>query len=594
LKKVNIFLWSGVALAFFHQADAAFVPGDGFSSASRLITAADDYLGGLDVVSNQAYVASGTNVWRVDLGNTNAPASIGTVPAPSTGASFISMRAGDIHLGYSTNFAFPPSYRYGRLVGGAFEQHGLLGGIYDGDVDADGNLYVLAYPDDFLGSRVYRYEPAQNALVEVIFVGGYSGGIAFDRSNRLHVAEQSYGEILRFTPAQLAAGNLVATNGQVVARVSASYLCFDSYDRLYAVTGYGNEIALFDTITTNKVRSIAFDRAKGYGIGWIKWNRDRQSLYAVYTDYYVNNNSQLFEITYASDSNGIPHNAPQIKQWIAAYTNYVQPDPPSGGFAQDDNFAPATPGVAIIGKPAGFTPDDVTSHVLSLGDGSSITLMFPDAIVDRGGADFAVFENGFSVGRNTYAELAFVEVATTTNAWARFPTTYLATNNTSLIDTAMDVRRVDGFAGKHRIDTGTPFDLSWLSAHTNVISGAVDLRQINFIRIVDVPGDGSVTDDLGNPVFDAAGFEEYAGLDLRGIGVIHPAGLSMTAGDGAPVMQMMAMSGRTYQLEYSFGNDVWTPHGSAMTNISGSITIPLPPHLSGAMFRINQAIPFTP
>ncbi len=575
-------------------ASAALVPGVGYSATPRYITAPWDHLGGLEVVSNEAYTVTGTNVLRLSLATTNAPAVFGATPAPSVGASYVAMRAGAIHLAYVEKYGFTEPYRYGRVAGGTFELHGTLAGIYDGAVDNDGNLYVLAYPDDFAGSRVYRYDPASTSLVQVIFVGGYSGGIAFDHAGRLHVAEQDHGEILRFTPGQLAGGNLTAQDGQVVARVLASYLCFDHHDRLYAVSGYGNEIGLYDPVTTNKLRTIAIDNASGYGIGWIKWNRDRRSLYAVYTDYYVHGDSTLFELTFATDSNGIPHDSPLIRNWIDAYTNFHRPNPASGGFAQDNDFEPATPGGAIIGKPASFTSEDVTAHVVSLGDGGSITLMFRDVIVNGPGPDFAVFENGFSLGRDTYAELAFVEVATTTNAWARFPVTYFATNTSSEFATVLNARQVDGFAGKHRIDVGTPFDLAWLARHTNVLSGAVDLQRIQFVRMVDVIGNGTLTDSYGNPLYDPAGTEIYAGFDLRGVGVINSAGLGVVAHDGAPAMTMMTQAGRSYQMEYSLNGRDWFAHGVPFSSTGGVHQATLPDNLDAAMFRIEQVIPFTP
>lgn len=584
----------GVLYLFSLSARAAFAPGVGYASSARFESAIDETVGGLEVVGDLAYFGVGTNVFSAGLSSTNVPSRLGSVPAPSTGASFLAMRAGDLHLAYSTNYNFPPSYRYGRISGGQFDQHGVLAGIYDGDVDAHGNLYLLAYPADFSGSRVYRYEPSTTSLTEVIFVGGYSGGIAFDSSNRLHVAEQNNGHVLRFTAEQLVAGNLVASDGQLVARVYASYLSFDHHNRLYAVSGFGNEIGIYDTSTTNKIRSIAVDDAGNYGIGWIKWNHIRRSLYVVYTDYYVGNNSTLYELSFASDSQGISHDSPLIKSWIVAYTNYHRPDPDSGGFAQDNNFAEATPGSAIIGKPASFTSEDVTAHVLSLGDGGSIELAFADTIVNGPGADFAVFENGFSAGPGTYAELAFVEVATTTNAWARFPTTFFSMNTNSEVATTLNVRQIDGFAGKHRIDMGTPFDLDWLASHTNVSSGAVNLSEINYIRLVDAPGNGTVADDLGNLIYDAAGVDIYAGFDLRGVGIINSAGLKINSNGSAPAMALMARPGRTYQMQYSVGHDVWINHGAPLTNLNGAVQVDLPAGLSGAMFRILQTVPHTP
>src|SRR5262249_52479355 len=99
----------------------------------------------------------------------------------------------------------------------------------------------------------------------------------------------------------------------------------------------------------------------------------------------------------------------------------------------------------------------------------------------------------------------------------------------------IDPANVSGFAGVHpvfaNVDANTidpfdpataggdAFDLADLSNDPLVTAGVVQLNAIRYIRILDVLGDGSVTDSLGRPIYDASGFDNSCDIDA--VSVIH-------------------------------------------------------------------------
>lgn len=183
----------------------------------------------------------------------------------------------------------------------------------------------------------------------------------------------------------------------------------------------------------------------------------------------------------------------------------------------------------------------------------TLTLAFDIPITNGAGADFAAFENGFVSNYNTgggsvsgqmFAELGFVEVSTDGVNFVRFPSTYLNYPNASqtgkkdnsidlngdgkLDSTAyltQEVSNIHNLVGKHAnaygISWGTPFDLSDLMTDPLVLDGTVNLNLINYVRIVDIPGDGTFKDSLGNSIYDAWVTWGSGGLDFEALGVIH-------------------------------------------------------------------------
>jgi len=573
---------------------AAIAPNTGY--ANRPLTRTSGaLLEGLDLAGNAALLGSGTQVRSFHL-DTYATNSIGTLPANVT-VAFVKQRDATVHAAVGTSFNFPFPVTHGAFNAGSFTAFGAVDGIYDAAVDGSNTLYIMANPSA-AGSRVYRFVPATTTLVDVINVGGFSGGIAFDSQSRLYVAEQNTGTILRYTPAQLAAGNLTAAHGEPVVSLFASYLCLDAFDRLYAVSGFGNRLTQHDPESGALLREIAVDGLNGFGIGRIVWDAARAQLLAVHSDYGVFG-STLEAITFSPSDAGIPGTSSVFKGWAASVHAFVRPNTSSGGYALDNNGTNSGVAGAVVGAPVEFDPEVFPlGHILSLGNGGSITLGFDAPIYDGPGPDFAVFENGFDFGDLTFSEFAFVEVATRTNAWARFPVTFLDTNAPGIFK-GTDATRVDGLAGKHTLAYGTPFDLAWLARDTNVLSGAVDLRNIAYVRITDVLGDGSTTDQFGHPIrdpFNPDGVAATDGFELRGVGVIHLGGAAAVpslAPEAAPAYAWFGYPDRTYQLQRGDGFS-WTDHGAPVAGTGGVMRIDLPGDQPTSLFRMIQQIPVGP
>jgi len=187
---------------------------------------------------------------------------------------------------------------------------------------------------------------------------------------------------------------------------------------------------------------------------------------------------------------------------------------------------------------------DDSFDVVTLGDGGALTLGFDSGIGDGPGDDFAVFENGFFTVGGLFGELAFVEVSSDGEAFARFPATSLPALPVASFD-PLDPSDYHGLAGRHPIGFGTGFDLAALAGHPLVVAGGLDLADVAYVRVVDVIGNGSTTDAGGAPVFDpyptawAAG-----GFDVEAVGVLHSAPEPATAALLAAGIGALARLGR--------------------------------------------------
>jgi hypothetical protein len=156
---------------------------------------------------------------------------------------------------------------------------------------------------------------------------------------------------------------------------------------------------------------------------------------------------------------------------------------------------------------------------VSLGNGGQIVLTFDPPIANGDGADFAVFENGFS---DDFLELGFVEVSSDGVRYVRFDSAYLGNEPLDAYDTqATEI--IGGLAGKYRAGFGTPFDLDLLRYRDLVEQGAVDLGRITHVRVVDIIGDGATLDSFEHPIYDPTPTVGSGGFDLDGIGVLHEA-----------------------------------------------------------------------
>ena len=153
-------------------------------------------------------------------------------------------------------------------------------------------------------------------------------------------------------------------------------------------------------------------------------------------------------------STAIANNSPSIVAWASGFQDLVRRPQditnPGGALASFGT------GNEALGPASG-----VSTAVVSLGDGGSITLTFAQEIYDGPGFDLAVFENGIT---DTFLELAFVEVSSNGIDFARFAAvsqTQTATQVGSF--GALDATNLDNLAGKYRAGFGTPFDLAQLA-----------------------------------------------------------------------------------------------------------------------------------
>lgn len=168
----------------------------------------------------------------------------------------------------------------------------------------------------------------------------------------------------------------------------------------------------------------------------------------------------------------------------------------------------------------------------------SITLGFDVTVIDGPGPDFVVFENGSGDASSLFAELAYVEVSTDGETFARFPSLSLTPSPVGPWS-HLNPTQVYNLPGKHANNQyaanpswGTPFDLAELTDHPAVLAGTVDLQDIRYVRLVDIPGTGDFLDALGNPIYDpwytansefTGSFGNSGGFDLEAVGVLNAA-----------------------------------------------------------------------
>jgi hypothetical protein len=238
---------------------------------------------------------------------------------------------------------------------------------------------------------------------------------------------------------------------------------------------------------------------------------------------------------------------PVFRGWATAVASYT-PAPGLDAQWTDPNKAlgPAT-GDKLDIVSLGDLNDELISQGTLPGE---ITLSFDEPIREVNGYEFVVFENGFvsgatygtgSVEGQMFAELGYVEVSSNGVDFARFPAVSLTPGPTGPYGT-VEISNLYNLAGKHPnaggICTGTPFDLRQIADVPSVVSGLVDLGDIRYVRIVDIPGSGDFYDrasahvdpwtrpawDLyshNHPIYDAWVTFGSGGLDLEAVGVLN-------------------------------------------------------------------------
>ncbi|MGI9470903.1 MAG: DUF4465 domain-containing protein [Rubripirellula sp.] len=239
-------------------------------------------------------------------------------------------------------------------------------------------------------------------------------------------------------------------------------------------------------------------------------------------------------------SRALANDDPAIVAWATEAVSYLPGGEVDAAFQLPEN---------ALGSAEG-----TSSEVASLGRGGEITLTFGAPIRDGLGDDFAVFENSFS---DTFLELAFVEVSSDGVNFVRFENDSLTAEAVDAFG-AVDPTNVHNLAGKYRQGFGTPFDLEELSGNA-----LLDTTAVTHVRVIDIFGDGSVTDTSGDAIYDPSPTTGSAGFDIDGVGVIHQASFASDFVDFEDVGASLG-SQSAYNGPDSEGSTVVGPFGDSV------------------------------
>jgi hypothetical protein len=205
---------------------------------------------------------------------------------------------------------------------------------------------------------------------------------------------------------------------------------------------------------------------------------------------------------------------PELRAWAATVEQYA-PAPGLIPLNSDPTKGLGPIGTTSDGQTASLGDLDATQIAAGAVPGS-VTLGFATPFANGSGWDLAVFENAFAFfppnEDKWFAELAYVEVSSDGSNYARFPSVSLTTPETLFVPdfgtgplrdfAGIDPTDTHNLAGVHSGLVGTPFDLAELETHPLVVGGELDLQAVRFVRLVDVPGNGSFLDSLGNGILD--------------------------------------------------------------------------------------------
>src|SRR3989304_465703 len=85
---------------------------------------------------------------------------------------------------------------------------------------------------------------------------------------------------------------------------------------------------------------------------------------------------------------------------------------------------------------------------------------------------------------------------------------------------------VYNLAGKHAAGFGTPFNLDDVASDPLVLGGMIALNNIQYVKLVDIPGNVAFLDSMGQGIIDNWPTTGSGGFDFRlpvgqGVGVIN-------------------------------------------------------------------------
>jgi hypothetical protein len=310
------------------------------------------------------------------------------------------------------------------------------------------------------------------------------------------------------------------------------------------LTPLGEVVSLEFALSSSDVGDFGMNTPGNFAIDTIVYE-PASSFAGPYTEVgisgYVNPDNKGRHADPQSDPNAVVN--PIFKGWATAVIDY-QPAPGVDAQWADPSKA--------LGPATGDRLDIVSLGDLNrqqIDDGLSpgqITLSFDEPIRQQNGYEFVVFENGFtsdlsletgSVAGEMFAELGYVEVSSNGVDFARFPAVSLTPEAVGSYGT-IEISNVYNMAGKHPNGTGTPFDLQEIADEPNVVSGLVDINDIRYVRIVDIPGSGDFYDRAvahidpaggpvrdyysdNHPIYDAWVTFGSGGVDVEAVGVLH-------------------------------------------------------------------------
>ncbi len=276
---------------------------------------------------------------------------------------------------------------------------------------------------------------------------------------------------------------------------------------------------------TTPVSNLRYSyKLDGLDAGWSSWTDNTTQEY---------NNLNYVEYTFkvkALDESGLEDKSPAKQSFSVEPNRFVTDIVEYNGPSPEDLDN-------IKGGPHGCGVDCGSLHTLTLGNSGHVTVGFDIVIVNEPGYDFIVFENPFSVNGNTdevFAELVYVEVSSDNVSFARFPS--ISTTAAPVGNKGININNVTNLGGVHPVLAhvlendldpfnpdeagGDPFDLDDLLNDSLVQNGLVNLDNINYIKLIDIPGDGSCFDSLGNPIYDPTE-PNIDGADIDAISIIN-------------------------------------------------------------------------
>lgn len=254
----------------------AYTLGTGYQSSvlASTVTAYDyTQFEGISKSGDTLYVGNFRSVKQYDL-SSGTYSDYGTVPG-NNGISHVTYANGTVYASGFTSYSAP--YPYTMYTVGAGDNTSAvltMGGIYDAAVSPAGQFYFVANPDvdaddEGDGSRLYRMDLTDNSLTEIAYLGGASGGIAFDQSGNLFYAHYDNGVIYSFSASDLLVGSLELSDATPeLLLANAGYIDFDADGNLVAshldTDTYETTISRYDVASGELIDDIFTGTVGGF------------------------------------------------------------------------------------------------------------------------------------------------------------------------------------------------------------------------------------------------------------------------------------------------------------------------------------------